>query len=65
MLVLSSGGMRAIEAFAIRNMDIDYSVNPIRIHIRKEFTKTGVARNIYISEQVKLFLKQWLDEISN
>ena len=61
LLVLASGGMRAVEALSIRNMDIDYSSNPTRVHIRKEFAKTGVARDIYVSEEATKYLKQWLE----
>jgi integrase len=61
MLVLASGGMRAIEGLAIRYRDLDFSVSPTRVHIRKEFTKTKVARDIYISDEATTYLKQWLD----
>ena len=61
LLVLASGGMRAVEGLAIRIKDIDFSVNPTKIHIRKEYTKTRVARDIYISDEATLYLKQWLD----
>jgi integrase len=58
---LASGGMRAVEALAIRIKDIDFSVNPTKIHICKEYTKTRVARDIYISDEATNYLKQWLD----
>ena len=61
LLVLASGGMRAAEALAIRLKDIDFSVNPTKIHIRKEFVKTKVARDIYISDEATHYLKQWLE----
>src|SRR5918999_776874 len=61
MLVLASGGMRAIEGLAIRYRDLDFSFRPTRVHIRKEFTKTKVARDIYISDEATTYLKQWLD----
>jgi integrase len=61
LLVLASGGMRANEGLAIRYKDIDFSVIPTRVHIRKEFTKTKVARDIYIADEATMFLKQWLD----
>jgi integrase len=61
LLVLASGGMRALEALAIRNKDLDFTVSPTKIHIRKEYTKTKVGRNIYISDEATAFLKQWLD----
>ena len=49
ILVLASGGMKAMEGLAIRYGDLDFSVSPTRVHIRKEFTKTKVARAISIS----------------
>ena len=61
LLVLASGGMRAVEGLAIRFKDIDFSRNPTKIHIRKEYTKTRVARDIYISDEATQYLKQWLD----
>ena len=61
LLLLASGGMRANEGLAIRYRDIDFNVSPTRVHIRKEFTKTKVARDIYISDEATMFLKQWLD----
>jgi integrase len=61
LLVLASGGLRACEALAIRIKDIDLSVSPTKIHIRKEFTKTKVARDIYISDEATHYLKQWID----
>jgi integrase len=42
LLVLASGGMRIVEGLAIRLKDIDFSVRPTKIHIRKEFAKTKV-----------------------
>jgi integrase len=61
LLVLASGGMRAVEGLAIRQKDIDFSVTPTKVHIRKEYTKTGVARDIYISNEATHYLKQWLE----
>lgn len=46
---------------AIRVKDCDFSVSPTKIHIRKEYTKTRVARDIYISDEATLYLKQWID----
>jgi len=58
---LASGGMRALEGLAIRLSDIDFSVNPTKIHIRKEFAKTRTSRDIYISDEATYYLKQWID----
>lgn len=61
VLVLASGGMRALEGLAIRYRDLDFTLSPTRVHIRKEFTKTKAARDIYISDEATTYLKQWLD----
>ena len=51
LLLLASGGMRAVEGLAIRYKDIDFSVSPTKVHLRKEYTKTKVSRDIYISDE--------------
>jgi integrase len=51
LLVLASGGMRAAEALAIRLKDIDFIVNPTKVHIRKEYSKTKTARDVSISDE--------------
>jgi integrase len=61
LLVLASGAMRAGELLATRVRDYDFSVSPTKVHIRKEYSKTGVARDIYISDEATNYLKQWLD----
>lgn len=65
LLVLGSGGMRTIEALAIRNCDISFDINPTRIHLRKEYSKTGVGRDIYISDEATYYLKQFLERKYN
>ena len=61
LLFLASGGMRAIECLSLRNMDIDFSGSPTKIKLRKEYSKTKVGREIYISDEATQYLKQWLD----
>jgi integrase len=61
LLVLASGGMRAMEALAIRLKDIDFTVSPTKIHIRKEYSKTKTARDIYISDEATQHLRQWIN----
>lgn len=58
LLLLASGGMRAVEGLAIRYKDIDFSVSPTKIHLRKEYTKTKVSRDISISDEATNYLKQ-------
>ena len=61
LLVLASRAMRAVEALAVRLKDIDFSISPTRIHIRKEYAKTKVSRDVYISYEATNYLKQWID----
>ncbi len=61
LLLLASGGPRAVEELAVRLSDIDFSVNPTKIHIRKEFAKTRVSGDIYISDEATYYLRQWID----
>ncbi|CAN5456320.1 hypothetical protein BH18THE2_BH18THE2_21070 [soil metagenome] len=61
ILVLASGGLRAMEGLAIRLKDCNFSVSPTRISIRKEYAKTRAARDIYISDEATLYLKYWIE----
>lgn len=60
LLVLASGGLRASEACAIRLCDIDFTAQPTRIHVRKEYTKTRVSRDIWISDEATKYLQDWI-----
>lgn len=60
ILVLASSGLRAIEACAIRLCDVDFAVRPTRIHVRKEFAKTGASRDVWISDEATKYLQDWL-----
>src|SRR5919198_2490163 len=74
ILVLASGGMRATEALAIRECDIDFSgINfnfndpndrrsePAGIRIRKEYSKTRTERHIFISNEAARYLHEWIE----
>jgi hypothetical protein len=58
---LASDGIKAIAGLAIRLKDVDFTVSPTKIHIRKEYSKTKTARDIYISDEATQYLKQWLE----
>ena len=60
LLTLASGGMRTVEGLAIRLKDIEFG-SPTKIHIRKEYAKTRISRDIYISDEATQYLEQWLD----
>ena len=40
-----------MEAAALRLMDVDFSITPTRISVRKEFSKTKRGRTIYCSDE--------------
>jgi integrase len=70
LFVLASGGMRAMEALGMREIDLDFSgidfndpadvSEPAGVYIRKEFSKTKQARNIFISNEAARYLNEWL-----
>lgn len=61
LLVLASSGARATEVLASRIRDYDFSRSPVKLHIRKEYAKTRVARDVYISDEAADYLqKEWL-----
>ncbi len=61
LLVLVSSGLRAMEAAALRLMDLDLTTNPTRIHVRKEFSKTRRPRDVYISQEATNHLRKLLE----
>jgi integrase len=61
LLIQASSGLRATEACALRMCDIDFSINPTKIHVRKEYSKTKASRHVYISDEATHYLKQWID----
>jgi integrase len=60
LLLLASGGLRASEACAIRLSDIDFTTSPTKIHVRKEYAKTRVSREIWISDEATKYLQDWI-----
>jgi integrase len=51
ILLLTSSGMRAMEACYLRVQDMDFSTSPTRITIRGSTTKTKKGRIIYCSDE--------------
>lgn len=60
-LTLASSGMRIGETTKITLDDIDLDKDPTRINIRAEYTKTGVARVCFISDEASSYVKEWLE----
>lgn len=61
ILLLASSGVRTIEAASLRLQDIDFKEPPIKITVRKEFSKTRRARIVYCSDEATEYLQQLLD----
>jgi len=71
LLVLASGGMRAVEALSLRTQDLDFSgINfadlndksePAGVTIRQEYSKTKTERKIFISNEAARFLHDWIE----
>ena len=61
LMILASSGVRAIEACALRFCDVYFDENPTRIHIRAEYTKTKIPRDVYISDEASQYLKEWVE----
>jgi integrase len=59
VLFLAATGTRAIEACSIRLMDIDFE--KCKVHIRGEYTKTKVDRDVYLTAELMEQLKLLLD----
>lgn len=56
-LVLASSGMRIGEAVSLVREDVDFSVSPVRVHLRAENTKTKEERWTFISGEAAKALK--------
>jgi len=65
LMLLASTGLRATEALSIRIKDliIDYNNDnfPSKVIIRGEFTKTKVDRYVFLTKEMEIQIKIWLD----
>ncbi|MPZ08294.1 MAG: tyrosine-type recombinase/integrase [Nitrososphaeraceae archaeon] len=57
ILVLATSGMRAMEACSLRIKDVDFTVSPTKIHVRKEYNKTRQGREVYITNEATEYIK--------
>jgi integrase len=58
ILLLVSSGMRTMEACSLRLQDVDFTTNPTRIIIRREYSKTKRIRTIYCSDESSKHLRK-------
>lgn len=56
----SSSGMRLGETLRLKLSDIELDKAPSRIHIRKEYSKSGLARPSFLSAEAVDVVKEWL-----
>ena len=61
LMLLESSGCRAVEGLSIILKDVDFTTSPVKIHIRKQYSKTKVARDSFITDEAAESLKQWID----
>jgi len=61
-LTLVSSGMRIGEVTKIKETDVDFNNKPVKIYIRREYTKTGNKRITFVSDECAEALKEWLKE---
>jgi len=59
-LTLAGSGMRIGEALKLKLDDVDLNVEPARVSVRGEYTKTGNPRVTFISREAKEAIQEWL-----
>jgi integrase len=60
LMLLASTGMRPVEALSIRVKDLDLKLNPSRLFVRGEYTKTRSDRTIFLTQELDNQLSSWL-----
>jgi integrase len=60
ILVVVSSGMRISELVQLRIGDVNFDSEPTRIRLRAETTKTRTARDVFITKEATLALKDYL-----
>jgi len=59
-LMLVSSGMRVGEVVQITLKDIHLDKEPVEVHIRAHYTKTGEKRTVFISNEAAEAVREWL-----
>ncbi len=62
ILSLTSSGIRIGELCQIKEEDIDFDSKPVKINIRREYTKTGNRRITFVSNECAESLREWIKE---
>lgn len=61
-LLASSSGMRIEEILGLTEEDIDFNHDPVKIYVRSEIAKFGLARICFCSNEASEAIKEWLKE---
>lgn len=61
VMFLASTGCRAGEATSIRLKDLNLHLNPSKVFLRGEFTKTKKDRLVFLTEELINQLKSWIE----
>lgn len=61
VMLLAATGFRAAEALSIRIKDLHLEFRPAKIFVRGEYTKTKTDRYIFLTEELAVQLKQWME----
>jgi integrase len=59
LIFLAATGARASEAASVRIKDLDFANSKVKF--RAEFTKTKKGRYVFLTEELKEYLKTWID----
>jgi integrase len=61
VMLLAATGFRAVEALSIRIKDLHLETHPAKVFVRGEYTKTRTDRYVFLTKEVMVQLKQWLE----
>ena len=61
IMMLASTACRIGELCSVKLEDVDMTKDPANIHLRKEYTKNGRERYVFLTDECKDVLKIWLD----
>ena len=61
VMLLAVTGFRAVEALSIRIKDLYLQSAPAKAFVRGEYTETKTDRYIFLTEEVVVQLKQWIE----
>lgn len=59
-LTLASSGMRIGETLQLALEDVELDLEPAKVTLRREYTKTGNSRITFISSEAKEAIQEWL-----